>query len=94
MKVGEINYPEPDDDPAMLAALYSGFAVAENWRKCVLAQCKELIRAGASLQNQKLTEARLDDLARVHPSYLQFLEIHLRGRVMWERNVQESGGFR
>lgn len=91
MKVGEIDVPEPDDDPAMLAALYSGFAMYEVWRKIVLATCRELIRASATLSSQKITEARLDDLSRMHPSYLLFLETHLRGRVAWEREVQKGG---
>lgn len=91
MKVGQIDIPEPDDDPAVLAALYSGYAYAEHWRKVVLATCKELIRAGASLGKERLTEARLEDLARVHPSYLQFLTTHLHGRVKWERESQKMG---
>lgn len=92
MRVGEIDVPEPDDDPAVLAALYSGFALYEAWRKVVLSACKELIRAGASVNNRRLSEARIEDLARVHPSYLRFLEIHLHGRVKYEREV-EKGGF-
>jgi hypothetical protein len=91
MKVGEIDVPEPDEDPALLAALYSGFAMYEVWRKIVLAACKEMIRASASLTNQKITESRLDDLSRVHACYLQFLETHLRGRIQWEREVQKNG---
>lgn len=91
MKVGEVDVPEPDDDPALLAALYSGFAYAEHWRKIVLSICHELVRASAALSKQKLTEKRLENLARQHPSYLQFLEIHLRGRVKWEREAQKQG---
>lgn len=91
MKAGDLDIPEPDDDPAVLAALYSGYAMYEAWRKVVLAQCRELIRAGASLGNRKLTEARIDDLARTHPSYLRYLEVHLHGRVKWEREVEKGG---
>lgn len=91
MKVGDIDIPEPDDDPAVLAALYSGYAYAEHWRKVVLSSCREIIRAGASLQNHKVTEARLEDLSRVHPKYLEFLTIHLRGRIAWERESQKMG---
>lgn len=96
MKVGDVVVPEPDDDPALLSALYAGFSAMEDWRKVVLATCRELIRAGASLDNQKLSEARIDDLARTHPSYLAFLEMSLRGKVLWERNVKDSsvGGYR
>jgi len=88
MKIGEINVPEPDDDPAVLAALYSGYAMYEAWRKIVLAACKELIRGSSPT---KLTESRIEDLAHVHRSYLEFMEIHLRGRVKWEREVQKGG---
>jgi hypothetical protein len=36
----------------------------------------------------------LDDLARVHPSYLEYLERHLRGRTLWEQAFLSSGGMR
>lgn len=91
MKVGEVDVPEPDDDPAVLAAMFEGYAQNEQWRKVVLATCRELVRASASLQKQRITEARIDDLARTHGSYLQFLEMSLRGRVKWEREVQKGG---
>lgn len=94
MKVGDIVVPEPDDDPALLAALYSGFSPMEDWRKVVLATCRELVRASAAVAGRKLSEARIDDLARTHHSYLEFLETSLRGKVLWERNVKESGGMR
>jgi hypothetical protein len=66
----------------------------EDWRKVVLATCRELIRSGAAMSGKKLSEARIDDLARMHHSYLEFLEMSLRGKVKWERNVKESGGMR
>lgn len=95
MKVGAIDVPVPDDDPAMLAALYSGFAMYEVWRKVVLAECRELCRSSAALEGKKVTEARLDDLAHTHRAYLEYLEKHLRGRVNWEREVQtvQRGGY-
>jgi len=87
--------PEPDfDDYGCLAAFYSGYAYAEQYRKVVLAGCKEAIRAAASMGSQKVTEARLDDLARVHPAYLEFLEKHLHGRMQWEREFLAQGGLR
>jgi hypothetical protein len=89
--VGEVDVPEPDEDPAVLAAFYSGYAMYDVWRRIVLATCKELIRASAAIAGQRMTEARLDDLAHVHNSYLSFMEIHLRGRVLWEREVQKGG---
>ena len=77
-----------------LAAFYSGFAFCEMYRKVVLAQCKEVLRAGASLTNQKLTETRLDDLARIHPAYLAYLTTHLQGRIRWEQAFLAQGGMR
>ena len=84
MKVGDIEIPNPTDDYESLAALYSGFAYAEHYRKVVLAACREMVRAGVTLQNGKVTEARLDDLAHTHPLYLTFLTDHLHGRRRWE----------
>lgn len=93
MKVGDVEVPEPDDDPAVLSAMYSGYAMYDVWRRIVLATCKELIRASASIAGQRITEARIDDLAHKHESYLQFMEMHLRGRVQYERNVKDSGRY-
>jgi hypothetical protein len=91
MKVGEIDVPEPDDDPAVLAAMFEGYAANEQWRKVVLATCRELVRSSAALSGRRISEARTDDMARQHPSYLQFLEMSLVGRVKWEREVQKGG---
>jgi hypothetical protein len=88
-----IEGPDPDGSYESLAALYSGFAYAEHWRKVVLASCTEAIRAGASLQKQRISEARLKDMARVHPAYLSYLERHLRGRMAWEAEVKKEGGI-
>lgn len=82
------------DDPAVLAAWYSGWAFAEVYRKVVLAQCREIVRAQYVLRKERITEARLDDLARTHPIYLSYLEKHLRGRILWEEEVKREGGMR
>lgn len=82
------------DDPAVLAAFYSGFAYAEHYRKVVLSQCREIVRAKHELAGKRITEARLDDLARTHPIYLEYLEKHLRGRILWEEEVKREGGMR
>ena len=94
MRIGDITVPEPDDDPALLSALYAGFSVMEDWRKVVLATCRELVRASAAAGRQKLSETRINDLAHTHRAYLEFLEMSLRGKVKWERNVKDSGGIR
>jgi hypothetical protein len=80
------------DDHAVLAAWYSGFAFWETYRKSVLAQCRELVRADYEMRAEKITEARLDDLGRLHPLYLDYLARHLQGRTLWEREVLACGG--
>lgn len=94
MRVGPIEIPEPDDDPAVLAALYAGFAPMEDWRKVVLATCRELVRAQFVAAATRISEARIDDLARTHHCYLEFLAMSLRGKVQWERNVRDSAVVR
>lgn len=86
--------PWPGDTYEDLAAWYSGFSFCEHYRKVVLSQCRETIRAGAALTSQKLTEARLDDLARQHGAYLDYLARHLQGRIQWEREFLRHGGMR
>lgn len=79
--------PELDmTDPASLAAWYSGFAFVEHYRKVVLANCYEIQRA----LHPKTSESRLKELARLHPNYLNFLALHLQGRMKWEQNVIDS----
>lgn len=84
--------PTREPTPESLAAWYSGFSFAEHYRKVVLAGAKEAVRAQATADGEKVTEARLDDLARLHPSYLEYLAFHLEGRMAWERTVLERGG--
>jgi hypothetical protein len=87
------NLPELNlGDPAQLEAFYGNFAFFDHYRKSVLAQCRELVRA--KFVGEKITEARLDDLARLHPNYLDFLGEHFVGRHEREKNIRESlGGF-
>lgn len=54
----------------------------------VLANCREIIRAQASLDNGKLSESRIDDLARTHANYLAFLTTHLNGRRIREDMIK------
>lgn len=92
MKLGDIEIPDPPmEDPAELAAFFSGFAFSEHWRKVVLAQCEELIRAKFTATDTKITETRIQALARLHPGYLTFLDQNLQGRVCWEREVIKQG---
>jgi hypothetical protein len=77
-------------DPAALEAWYGNFGFAEHWRKVILANCREMIRAQAALTEIKLSEARIDDLARTHALYISFLTEHLDGRRLREQNVLDS----
>lgn len=82
------NVPDVDlEDPASLECFYGNFGFFEIWRKVVLSNCKEIVRATST---EKLTEARLDDLARLHPNYLDFITTHLMGRTLREQNVLQS----
>lgn len=83
---------QPDlRDPASLAAWFSGFAWSEHMRKVRLANCRELVRADFAAKNVKISEARLDDLARNHWSYLKYLADHLIARIAWEREKLRMG---
>ncbi len=92
-KLDEIMPNCDTNDPAALEAWYGNWGYAEHWRKCVLADCRELIRASSSLAGPKLSEARIDDLARIHPNYLDFLTTHLQGRRLREKNFTEKMGI-
>ena len=84
-------------NPGELEAMYGPFGFADHWRKVCLANCREIVRAGAALGNHKLTESRIDDLARTHSIYLQFLTDHLNGRRTREQAIREvtmGGGYR
>lgn len=86
-----IDIPHCDTrDPAALEAWYGNYGAAESYRKVVLANCREIVRAQAALTEVKLSEARTDDLARTHTLYLAFLAEHLDGRRLREQNVLDS----
>jgi len=83
--------PDVDhNDPASLEAFYGLFSFFDHYRKSVLASCREVVRGRAAADGQKLSEARIDDLARLSPMYLDFLAQHYEGRQLRERNVIAS----
>lgn len=85
--------PECDwTDPAQLEAWYGNFGWCEHYRKIVLANCREIVRATTGVDT-KLTVDRTDDLARTHPAYLDFLAIHLQGRNLREREARKTMGL-
>jgi hypothetical protein len=85
-KLPDLNF----DDPGQLEAMFGNFGFSDHWRKVVLANCREIERAKAIAVEQKVTESRLDDLARLHPNYISFLTEHLDGRRLREQNVLDS----
>lgn len=80
-------------DPAQLEAWYGNFGWCEHYRKIVLANCREIVRATVGVET-KLTVDRVDDLARTHPAYLTFLATHLDGRHLREVEVRKTMGLR
>jgi hypothetical protein len=84
------NIPDIDlKDPAQLETFYGNFAFFDHYRKAVLSQCHELLRA-KYINKEKVTEQRLENESRTHPIYLSFLTEHFHGRHQRERNVWES----
>jgi len=78
------------NDPASMEAWFGNFGHAEHFRKVVLATARENERAKATLRQEKLSEARLDDLARTSDLYVQWLIDTLHARRARETNVIES----
>lgn len=90
------NLPACDlKNPADLEAWFGNFGHFDFYRKLVIANCREIVRATAAMGNQKLTEARIDDMAHVHPLYFDFLTKGLEGRRRREEMVREAigGGY-
>jgi hypothetical protein len=81
--------PRASDDPAILGSWYGAFGFFDHWRKVRLSLCRELERGKHA--DQKVTEAKLDDLAHTHPAYVAFLTEHLYGRQLWEKEVEHRG---
>ena len=79
-------------DPASLEAWYGPFGWADHFRKMVLANCGEMIRAAAAVEGAKISETRINDLAHTHELYLDFLLQSLHGRTLREQNVRDSIG--
>lgn len=77
-------------NPADLEAWYGNYGFVEHFRKVVLATCREIVRAKATLANEKMTVDRADDLARTSDTYVEFLTTHLKGRRLREQNVLDS----
>lgn len=84
------NLPQLDlENPANLEAFYGSYAFFDHYRKAILSQCWELERAKVPA-GEKSTEAKLENLARLNPIYLDFLAVHFKGRERREQNIWES----
>lgn len=81
--------PECDTlNPAELEAFYGNFGYADHFRKVCLSNCREIERARATAREQKVSEARLDDLARTSDTYIDYLIVNLNGRRLREEEVR------
>lgn len=67
-------------EAASLYALYGPFGTAEHRRKVALALAELQVRAEAT---EKMTEGKVDALARTHQTYLAFLDQMEAGRAEW-----------
>lgn len=83
--------PVDFSDVASVESWYGPFGFFENFRKIVLANCRELERAKALVRNEKpLSNERADDLARQSDTYVSFIVEHLKGRQLREKNALQS----
>ncbi len=94
MKIGPTLIPDRESDaPEVLSAWYHGTdCFYQAYRKVVLAALCEMLRAQFDSQGVKVTEARLDQLARTNGIYLQFLAEHLAGMQRYEKMWLEMRG--
>lgn len=81
------------NDHASVESWFGPFGYADHYRKVVLSGCREAVRAKYAVKEQKISESRIDDLARTHPNYLGFLADSLEGRTVRERNARERMGL-
>jgi hypothetical protein len=80
------------NDPASVESWFGPYGHAEMFRKVLLAGCRETERARAVQRQEKISEARLDDLARTSDKYVDYLIATLKGRHAREQNVLASAG--
>lgn len=86
---GEVVAYDPND-PASLEAFFGNFGHAEHFRKVVLADCHEALRAKYAEKGESITEKKLENLARTHERYVDWLIYTLHGRILREQNVRAS----
>ena len=84
--------PAPDAAPEILAAWHGSFGFTDWFRKVILSDCKLVERAKAESTGEKMTEAKLDDLAHTSDDYVAYLTAALEGRIAYERMIREKLG--
>lgn len=68
---------------ASLRARYGPFGTADNLRKIELSRLGAILRAQATERQEKVTEAKLDEMAHADPRYTDFVTIQTRERADW-----------
>ena len=81
------------ENPAALEAWFGPGGYDEKLRKILLANCKEIVRARHTVAEAKISETRIDDLAHLHDSYLDFVIGNLNGRRLREEEVKRLAGM-
>ncbi len=90
-----IKFPDMvTSDPALLSAFFNGYSIADSWRKVLLSAVKEKVRAAAALNGTRMSEARVEDVARISGEYVEFLTNLLHARYKFEKNVKESEAYK
>lgn len=78
------------DDPAALEAWWGRNQLAEQWRKCVLALCRDLERAKFEAAGVRYTVDKVDDRARQNPIYTDYLLHCLQGARLREQAWRDA----
>jgi hypothetical protein len=64
-------------------ALYGPFGTAEHRRKVALALAELQARSDFAAVGEKVTEGKVEAVARTHPTYLKYLDEMEAGRAQW-----------
>lgn len=70
---------------APLAALHESGGLWEHTRKIVLADAREQVRGDFFKKNEKISEARIDDLARLTTTYQDYIQTGQEARTEYHR---------
>lgn len=91
----ELPFPRCDlSNPAELDAWFGRSQLWAHVRKIVLAKCRQLERAKCEVANEKYTVDKIDDRARLHSLYTDFILDCLEGSAMREKMWAELNSGR